>query len=75
MTNYVFEMQDGTILSQSFDDEAVKSGQALSNYYSRCSFAAMSSVVHHTIMLIDEVGNTLQCAHFYHEPVSQEEEE
>lgn len=56
MLYYVFEMQDGAVLSQSFTREQLENGEALSNYYSRCASAAISPVRVHTVMLVDDHG-------------------
>lgn len=56
MQYYVFEMQDGAVLSQAFNREQLENGEALSNYYSRCASAAISTVRVHTVMLVDDHG-------------------
>ena len=59
MKYYVFEMQDGAVLSQSFNRTELENGTAASNFYSRCASAAISSVAVHTIMFVDEKGNNM----------------
>ena len=45
--------------------------EALSAYYQALSSAAISSVQKHTVMIVDEEGNTVESKCFYHgvEPV------
>ena len=57
MLYYVIEMQDGAVLSQAYNREQLEHGEAISNFYSRCASAAISSVHRHTIMLVDDKGN------------------
>ena len=57
MKYYVFEMQDGAVLSQSFNRTQLENGEAISNFYRRCASAAISPVERHTIMFVDDKGN------------------
>ena len=59
MKYYVFEMQDGAVLSQSFNRTELENGTAASNFYSRCASAAISSVPVHTVMFVDDKGNNM----------------
>ena len=59
MKYYVFEMQDGAALVQSFTQAEMESGTAASNFYSRCASAAISAVAVHTIMFVDENGRNM----------------
>ena len=59
MKYYVFEMQDGAVLSQSFNRTELENGTAASNFYSRCASAAISSVQVHTVMFVDDKGNNM----------------
>ena len=68
MLYYVFEMQDGAVLSQAFNREELENGEAISNFYSRCASAAISTVTRHTVMFVDDMGNhVLQPVSFKHE--------
>jgi len=79
MLYYVFEMQDGAVLSQAFNRTQLENGEAISNFYSRCASAAISTVRRHTIMLVDDKGNnavlpngvTVYPATFEHEQTNQ----
>lgn len=67
MKYYVFEMQDGAALWQSFNQAELENGTAASNFYSRCASAAISSVAVHTVMFVDEEGrNMLPAVTFRH---------
>ena len=57
MKYYVIEMQDGAVLSQSFNRAEFESGAAVSDYLSRGASAAISQVNRHTVMLVDDKGN------------------
>ena len=57
MLYYVFEMQDGAVLSQSFTRAQLENGEAISNFYSRCASAAISHVRRHSVMFVDDKGN------------------
>ena len=63
---YVIELQDGAMLSQSFTAEEVAQGIALSNYFMRCGSAAISSVRCHVIMLLDNEGGEIRKETIYH---------
>ena len=72
MLYYVFEMQDGAVLSQAFNREQLENGEAISNFYSRCASAAISSVHRHTIMFVDDKGNNMvEPVTFEHEQTNQ----
>ena len=63
---YVIELQDGAMLSQSFTAEEVAHGLALSNYFMRCGSAAISSVSCHVVMLLDDAGGEVRKETFNH---------
>ena len=67
MKNYVYEQQDGAVLTQAFSDEQVATGAADQDFFTRCIYARVSKVEHHTILLVDETGRVLRREHFYHE--------
>lgn len=69
---YVIELQDGAMLSQSFTPEEVEQGLALSNFFMRCGSAVLSSVRCHVILLVDEDGAELRREPFYHNPQQKE---
>ena len=60
MTYYVIELQDGAALWQAFTQAEYENGTAVSNFHSRCSSAAISSVAVHTIMFVDEEGRNMK---------------
>ena len=57
MLYYVIEMQDGAVLSVSYNRTQYEAGTAVSDFYSRCASAAISSVGRHTIMFVDDMGH------------------
>lgn len=66
MKNFCFEMQDGVLLHEVFSDAQVATGAADQDYFNRCIYARVSTVEHHTVMLVDETGKVLRREHFYH---------
>ena len=67
MKNYVYEQQDGAVLTQCFSDDQVATGAADQDFFTRCIYARVSQVEHHTVLLVDETGRVLRREHFYHE--------
>lgn len=67
MKNYVYEQQDGAVLTQVFSDDQVATGAADQDFFTRCIYARVSQVEHHTVLLTDETGRVLRREHFYHE--------
>ena len=60
------EIQNGVVLSLTFSPEQVATGAADQDYFTRCIYARVSNVEHHTVMLVDETGRVLRREHFYH---------
>lgn len=69
---YVIELQDGTMLSESFTSSEASQGLSLSNFFMRCGSAALSTVRCHVILLIDEDGAELRREVFCHGPKNEE---
>lgn len=66
MIEYAFELQDGAMLTQAFTPEQVETGAADQDFFTRCIYARVSTVEHHTVMLVDETGRVVRREHFYH---------
>ena len=66
MRQYAIELQDGAMLTLAFTPEQVETGAADQDYFNRCIYARVSSVEHHTVMLVDETGRVVRREHFYH---------
>jgi len=60
------EIQNGVVLSLTFSPEQVATGAADQDFFTRCIYARVSQVEHHTVMLVDETGRVLRREHFYH---------
>lgn len=72
MSQFVIEIQGNALLSYHHNEEEVRNGVANQDYYLKCSYAAVSNVPIHTIMLVDESGNTIKKEVFYHPPTGTE---
>lgn len=66
MGQFVIEIQGNALLSYYHSAEEVQSGVASQDYYLKCSYAAVSTVPLHTIMLIEENGNVVKKEIFFH---------
>ena len=58
MLYYVIEMQDGAALVASFNRTQYEAGAAVSDFYTKCAYAAISQVHRHTVMFVDDMGTT-----------------
>ena len=60
------EMQNGVVLSMTFTPEQVATGAADQDFFTRCIYARVSQVKHHTVMLVDETGRVIRRETFNH---------
>jgi hypothetical protein len=60
------EMQNGVVLALKFSPDQVATGAADQDFFTRCIAARVSSVEHHTVMLVDETGRVIRREHFEH---------
>ncbi len=60
------ELQNGIALTQTFTPEQVATGAADQDFFTRCIAARVSTVTHHTVMLVDETGRVVRREHFHH---------
>lgn len=61
------EIQDGVVLALKFTHDQVATGAADQDFFTRCIYARVSQVHHHTVMLVDETGRVIRREHFLHE--------
>lgn len=60
------EIQNGVVLSLTFTPEQVATGAADQDFFTRCIYARVSQVEHHTVMLVDETGRVIRRETFNH---------
>lgn len=60
------EMQNGIVIALKFTPDQVATGAADQDFFTRCISARVSTVEHHTVMLVDETGRILRREHFWH---------
>lgn len=60
------ELQNGIALTQTFTQEQVATGAADQDFFTRCIYARVSQVEHHTVMLVDETGRVVRRETFNH---------
>ena len=60
------ELQNGIALTQTFTPEQVATGAADQDFFTRCIYARVSQVEHHTVMLVDETGRVIRRETFKH---------
>ena len=60
------ELQDGVALTQTFTPDQVATGAADQDFFTRCIYARVSQVAHHTVMLVDETGRVIRRETFKH---------
>ena len=60
------ELQNGIALTQTFTPDQVETGAADQDFFTRCIYARVSQVEHHTVMLVDESGRVIRRETFNH---------
>lgn len=60
------EIQNGVVLALTFTPEQVATGAADQDFFTRCIYARVSQVEHHTVMLVDETGRVIRRETFKH---------
>jgi len=74
MGAFVLEIQGSAMLTTFHSEAEVQSGVASQDYYTKCSYAAVSTVPRHTIILMSEDGNIVKKETFYHPTIEPTEE-
>ncbi len=75
MGAYVLEIQGSTMLTTYHSEAEIQSGVANQDFYTKCSYASVSQVPMHTIILMSENGNIEKKETFFHPPVDEVESE
>ena len=71
MGAYVLEIQGSSMLTTYHSEAEVQSGVASQDYYTKCSYAAVSTIPMHTIVLMSENGEIIKKEIFFHPPVGE----